>query len=172
MSRAFSVICFSRLYVTVYCKKNGQICWNYFYEFSLTAMSLHMFVRFQHGFVEYKYEKLKQVIKGSLYKWPPGMHWLFINFLYFSWTYFSNSLTVQAKPYEVAKYIILCSKIKLLQPFGNLTKWKSQLKITWSKQSSDITNFLIEMRKKVWNEIRDFMWMWDKNHLIYVSQPI
>ena len=44
---------------------------------------------------------------------------IFINFLYFSYTYFPNSLNIQAKFHEYAKYIILYSKMELLQPFGS-----------------------------------------------------
>ena len=46
---------------------------------------------------------------------PPETPWFFINFSYFSYTNFSNSLIIQAKFHELAKCIILYSKIELLQ---------------------------------------------------------
>ena len=52
----------------------------------------------------------KKVIKDSPYKWTPETPYFFINFIYFSYTYFSNSLTIHAKFHNVAKYIILYSK--------------------------------------------------------------
>ena len=78
----------------------------------------------------------KKVMKDSPYKWTPKTPWYFINFWYFSYTYFSNWLTIWAKFHEIAKYIILYRKIELLQRFGTLDEKKnSSLKTSWSKQS-------------------------------------
>ena len=41
---------------------------------------------------------------------------LLANLLYSSFTYFSNSPTIQVKFHEVPEYIILYSRIELLQP--------------------------------------------------------
>ena len=75
---------------------------------------------------------------------------LLANLLYFSFTYFFNSLTIQVKFHEVPEYIILYSRIELLQP-ESLTENKKKtlrFKTTRPKQSfsSDIITFLTEER--------------------------
>ena len=47
-----------------------------------------------------------------------------LNKLYFSYIYFFNSLTIETKFHEVAKYIIFHSKMELLQPSGSLSENK------------------------------------------------
>ena len=78
---------------------------------------------------------------------PPKHPDFFINLLYFSYTYFSNSLIIQAKFHKIAKYIILYSKMDLLQPESLKIK-KLPLKNYAIKKSfsSDITDFLIEVK--------------------------
>ena len=49
---------------------------------------------------------------------------IFHKFLIFFYTYFSNSLTIQAEFHEAAKYIILYSKIGLVQPSRSLIENK------------------------------------------------
>ena len=51
---------------------------------------------------------------------------LLANLLYFSFTYFSNSLTIQVNFHEVPEYIILYSRIELLQP-ESLTENKKNI---------------------------------------------
>ena len=65
--------------------------------------------------------KAKKVTKDSPYECTHKMPWLFINFLYLLYTYFSNSLS---KVHEVAKYIIFYSKKELLNPLGASLKIK------------------------------------------------
>ena len=68
--------------------------------------------------------QLKKVIKDSLYKETSETLCFFINFLHFSYTYFSNSPTEKVKFLEVAKYFVLYSKMEFLQHFGSLIENK------------------------------------------------
>ena len=134
MNRSFSVICFLRLYVTVYCKKwtallksllrlftkcNGDV-------YDLFCNSFQIW--FQHGYDEHhhmvpSWPLLENVIKDSPYKKTPTISWFFINFLHLSDTYISNSLTIQAKFHEAEKYITLYSKMEFLKLFW-VPQWK------------------------------------------------
>ena len=53
----------------------------------------------------------KKVLNDSPYQKTPEIAWFFINFLYFSFTYISNSLTIQVQPYEVTRYFVQQNKI-------------------------------------------------------------
>ena len=92
----------------------------------------------------------KKVIKDSPYKWTPETpDFLLISYIFY--TYFSNSLTIETKFHEVAKYIISYSKIELLQPFGSLIENKKiPLKIYVIKriffQRHHSINIFIEVR--------------------------
>ena len=121
-----------------------------------SVMHIYMFcfrilfqIRFQHGYYEYRHDhSKKKVIKTILINRPPETTWFLKNPLYLS--YSCKSLAIQPKFHEVATSIILYSKLKLFQPFGNLieNKKNTRLKTSWSKQSSSsgISNGLTEMR--------------------------
>ena len=89
-------------------------------------------------------------IKDSPYKWTPKTSWYFHKFLIIYLYIFFQSLIMQAKFHEIAKYIILYSKMELLQP-ESLKMKKFPLKNYVIKKSftSNITNFKIELRQKI-----------------------
>ena len=71
MSQTFAVICFSRLCVTVYCKKWADLLKSSLWIFT-KCYGMYMFrfgIRFQYGYEEYLKKVLEEVIKGSPHKW-------------------------------------------------------------------------------------------------------
>ena len=87
---------------------------------------------------------------------------LLANLLYFSFTYFSNSLTIQVNFHEVPEYIILYSRIELLQP-ESLTENKKNITL----QNYKIKTIFFQRHNNIfdWRKIGDSIWMWDKNNL-------
>ena len=111
-------------FTSLFILENGQICWNHFYGFSINVIGIYMFCfgilsRFDFSMATAN-TTAKESDKGQSICIDLEIPWFFINFLHISYNHFSNSLTIQAKSHEAAKYIVLYRKMELLQHFGNL----------------------------------------------------
>ena len=135
MSRSFSVICFLRLYVNVYCKKWTVLLKSLLWLFTKCNGDVYdLFcnsfqIWFQHGYDEYhhiapSWPLLENVINDSPYKKTPTISWFFINFLHLSDTYISNSLTIQAKFHEAENILLYTAKWNFWNSFGCLIENK------------------------------------------------